>query len=241
MTVIKKNSTRDLFEKYDYSQYRSSEKTEKMLKASIEPVSMKEAVTIFNDIDKVFPTLFNFAAWGCYLKAQMVCGYLFESGIRPKKAWCIYEDHPDKNEEASLISSSESGWRYHVSTIISVRDKNEKPIEVVIDNTMFDGPVTVASWASSMAGPTKQILVTDYDSGFEDGQGCMYQPKREMKTVSHRELFDDFDRFNSFVNVRTFPNRYKSKLRVDFEKAQDGLLKAHYTKNAKVIKPRLSI
>lgn len=243
MKLTEKTNSHSLLEKYDYSGPRSQIKNKKMHNASSEPISMAKAVEIFDDISKTFNNLFNYVYAGCQVRAHLMSGYLFEKGINPSKAWWIHNLDGGERKPVNLRKIGLE-WGYHVTSAINVLShKDDKPIVVVIDPSIFDGPVTVSAWAGALGITKEDVQIKGYDESLtgNKGDGGFYSPTVPLEYLNSIKLDKDFSHYNNFTNVKTFPNRYKSKLREDFEKQQHDLCQVHHTKNAKAIRRKFSI
>jgi hypothetical protein len=84
----------------------------------------------------------------CTARAHEMCRILRRQGIRPEKVW-NYGRNFDEEENTLVVITSSVGrvaWYYHVAPVVNVRFSNGDTERMVLDPSMFDGPVTVARW-----------------------------------------------------------------------------------------------
>jgi hypothetical protein len=115
-------------------------------------VSAERAQQLFDLMAGQGDISFGFPVDGCYARAHLMVRRLQLLGYRPGKVWsfgnlcCQTSNHPK-----GFVR-----WRYHVAPTITTRLANGKLEDMVIDPSMFSGPVPVRTWASAQStSPTR--------------------------------------------------------------------------------------
>lgn len=79
---------------------------------------------------------------GCWARAHEMCRLMIAQGAHPKKIWISGNLHtPTKNNPACFVN-----WGWHVAPTLCVRTRLFRYIEEVIDPSLFNGPVSEATW-----------------------------------------------------------------------------------------------
>ena len=83
------------------------------------------------------------------------------------KAWAFAPNYPNVNSEALGVSvTGQNGqcywvtWGYHVAPTILVRSAPGEVESMVIDPSMFGGPVTPEKWVGAMNQPGATLILT---------------------------------------------------------------------------------
>jgi hypothetical protein len=111
-------------------------------------VTLEEAIVIFNAM-AVADIPFFFIRDCCTARAQKMCRLMLEDfKVRALKIWNYGNGFAsDKRTLCVKTSVDPSGkvcWTYHVAPILNVVDGTTKTL--VIDPSMFDGPVAISTW-----------------------------------------------------------------------------------------------
>lgn len=93
---------------------------------------------------------------GCWARAHEMCRLMQAAGAKPGKVW-IYGSLVVQTVNNPTCSVS---WWYHVAPTLCVRRGFFKTERMVIDPSMFPGPVTVAQWAGAQTDPNPTLVHT---------------------------------------------------------------------------------
>ncbi|HET7085441.1 MAG TPA: protein-glutamine glutaminase family protein [Rhizomicrobium sp.] len=103
---------------------------------------------------------------GCWARAHEMCRLMIASGLSPRKVWIQGSLHtPTRNNPSCFVN-----WGWHVAPTLCV----VRPLllrwpwswlwianTMVIDPSLFTGPVTVAQWKSVQGDPGATLTYTD--------------------------------------------------------------------------------
>jgi hypothetical protein len=110
-------------------------------------ITAEEARKLF-DLMAAQPDIsFRFPTDGCYARAHLMIRRMQALGYRPGKAWTFARSKRNplvcrtRNHPRGYVT-----WRYHVAPTIRVR-VDGKVSTMVIDPSMFNGPIKVRQWA----------------------------------------------------------------------------------------------
>ena len=128
---------------------------------------------------------------GCWGRAHEMCRLMIAMGLHPRKVWIsLYPlitptaNHPD----CHVV------WGWHVAPILCVRNDRlwiwhwVRPSRtMVIDPSLFHGPVTVAEWKSVQGNPAAALTYTAA-SDFKWGETDPTYAKTDQVLADHRLL-----------------------------------------------------
>lgn len=143
-------------------------------------VTPAEAVAIYDRVAALDELNF-FHMDGCFLRDYRMSAEIFDQGVVPQKAWAV----PLRIRDDLIVTypdNSRASWSYHVAPVLSVRFGTGVE-KVVLDPSLFDGPVRVAQWARVMGTDARGFAVTDYLTepvfgvgSFKDAVGDEFKP-----------------------------------------------------------------
>jgi hypothetical protein len=111
-------------------------------------VSTSEAQHVFDVMARQKDIAFRYVLDGCYARAHLMIQRMEKMGINASKAWSFPSAGSKLKTRSSLAKGGVVTWEYHVAPTINVM-VNGKATWMVIDPSMFKGPVTLAEWASA--------------------------------------------------------------------------------------------
>ena len=130
--------------------------------ALVQPeVTLQQATDIFNAM-AMADIPFFFIRDCCTARAQKMCRLMLEDfNVQARKIWNY--GHGFASDKATLCfntpaaASGQVCWRYHVAPILN----DGTPNALVIDPSMFDGPVAVSTWLQAQNDSTATQETTD--------------------------------------------------------------------------------
>lgn len=115
-------------------------------------------LTFWTNTDALAPVPFHYPPDGCYARAHLMAERLTELGIASEKVFAISTapgglqvrsdfaaDMPPGSQQQPVVQ-----WWYHVAPVIRVRDAQGNVQEMVMDPSMFPGPVRIDGWTGRM-------------------------------------------------------------------------------------------
>ena len=109
-----------------------------------------------NDRGDMVPVPYHYPLDGCYGRAEMMAQALDRAGYASEKAFVVSKRLPALNVPSSYAadvprgSVPSIGWQYHIAPVIDVTTGSGAVEKMVLDPSMFDRPVTVATWTGRM-------------------------------------------------------------------------------------------
>ena len=97
---------------------------------------------------------------GCWGRAHEMCRLLIAAGAKPRKVW-IYHS-PGNWLQASTRNHPNCyvQWSWHVAPTLCVRTGFLSKTEMVIDPSLFTGPVTKPTWKGAQGDPGASLVDT---------------------------------------------------------------------------------
>lgn len=120
------------------------------------PVSLKQALRLFDDLAAMPDMSFGYPEQGCYARAHLMCRKLEKLGVTPRKVWAFKEDK--KSFHVRFLKEGRE-WRFHVAPVISVRLPNKTARNMVMDPSIFDGPATIGEWRKAIGMKPQEIQI----------------------------------------------------------------------------------
>lgn len=108
-------------------------------------ITMDKATELFNRAMGMEDIAWGFKKDGCYARAHLMARRFEEEGIRVDKVWIKGDLY---------IPETDIRWNFHVAPVVYVKDEKNQIQKIVIDPSLFDGPVTVEEWDKKMAKNT---------------------------------------------------------------------------------------
>lgn len=127
-------------------------------------VSLEEACDIFDLLADEPDIAFGFLADGCYARAHLAHKKLVDLGLYVQKAWAFPADRIGSETPVLLASllGEKYGWYFHVAPALTVVVPDGSLQKMIIDPSMFDGPVTKKEWACAMGAPAEKVQISDF-------------------------------------------------------------------------------
>ncbi len=141
--------------------------------AQTEPLSVTEAVALFDRLANMDHLAFDWAKEGCYARAHLMCREIQDHGHMPSKAWAFERDGGKLS-----LSTPEKGiveWWYHVAPALPVQRASGEVQICVFDPAIFDGPVPLEQWSRTFGGRAEETYVAAFGVG-PDGSRSDYRP-----------------------------------------------------------------
>jgi hypothetical protein len=151
------------------------------LSDGISVVSVAKALEVFRAVARRDDIAFRYPTDGCYARAHLMGAQMLRMGLRPGKAWAFDDEALAGKSHARLVAVTNAhpkgfvSWRYHVAPVLKVRTKSGKIVTCVLDPSLHDTPVSLATWRKRMMHPrvdfTPRLDVTAWGVGPKDGEG----------------------------------------------------------------------
>jgi hypothetical protein len=139
------------------------------------PLTLEQAVRLFERMKSQEHIPFVYAREYCFARAHEMYRLITELGIEARKVWTISPNYgtekawdendrvnPDGAINVEHRAQGRIDWVYHVAPTVSVMTA-DGPVRMVIDPSMFKGPVPESEWKAP-------------DARFEETSGRYYMP-----------------------------------------------------------------
>jgi hypothetical protein len=123
------------------------------------PVTLERAVEIFDTLAAMKDIAFNYPEEGCFARAHLMLRRMFDMGETPKKAWAFEKQGGDLL--VKLPDGHEIIWWAHVAAALPVIMPDGTVQDLVIDPSLFKGPVTLKNWGAVMGVPDYNLMFAD--------------------------------------------------------------------------------
>ncbi len=129
------------------------------------PLSLERAVALFGELRSQQHIPFDFPQSYCSARAHEMRRLMAEQGIECRKVFF----HPTVGHSigAEHPVHGTITWSYHVAPTVAVQTPQGVVVRMVVDPSLFDGPVTIEQWRAVMSCPSAQLVETP---------GEVYQP-----------------------------------------------------------------
>lgn len=131
--------------------------------AHTEPLSITEAIALFDHLANMDHLAFDWAKEGRYARAHLECREMQNLRHLPSKAWA-FEDET----RGLTLCTPEMGqvqWWYHVAPALPVRLSSGEIQICVFDPAIYDGPVALDQWASMIGAKAENTCVSSFGVG----------------------------------------------------------------------------
>jgi hypothetical protein len=162
----------------------------------ISVVNYQKALQVFKAVAARADIAFRYPTDGCYARAHLMGVQMQVMGLKPGKAWAFDDEagKPGSKTPARLIALTDAhpkgfvSWWYHVAPALKVRKSDGTVVTAVIDPSLHDKPVSLATWKKRMMHPkvgfTPRMDVTvwglaPYDASGKRMPGKGYSPGGE--------------------------------------------------------------
>lgn len=125
---------------YSPDGYKKSKEIRGVSKRSI---SAKKAQEIFDKARARKDIAWNYTFDGCYARAHLMARMFEEEGIHVDKAWL-------RGSLQVPGESAQTKWQYHVAPLVYVDDGKGGVVEMIIDPSISETPLSAKDWAAKM-------------------------------------------------------------------------------------------
>jgi Glutaminase len=131
---------------------------------------------------------FNYPDDGCWARAHEMCRLMIAAGITPNKVWIFgnLRAASQNNPNCQVL------WGWHVAPTLSVGAET-----YVIDPSLFNGPVTQATWAGVQGDPNR-VLIPSPASTFWRNQN----PASAITDPAYTQTNTELTRYRNTLRVR---------------------------------------
>jgi len=136
-------------------------------------ITEAEANKLFKELASQKHIPFDFPDDCCYSRAHEMCRIMNEKGVKCGKAWNYSHDYPGGDGLKAVTPNHPDGYvnvRYHVAPTVKVHSGDGKTMDMVMDPSLFDKPVTVDEWRKRQQDDKSKIETTD-DKPYFRGPG----------------------------------------------------------------------
>lgn len=165
----------------------------------VSSLSPEELQLLFRILAQRMEIPFNNTNDGCFARAHYMSILMDRLGITSLKAFALVQD-TDKYRLSvpnPRNPDQQVHWNYHVAPVIMMRNHNEGLIPMVLDPSLFDGPVPLSEWHDYMS--------------LRNQNNARYLQRHESRQTRLRVGEEDLD----WANTETFPlaitNRFTYK------------------------------
>jgi Glutaminase len=116
--------------------------------STVATVSMDDAVKVFKKMAAQKDIAFHYVADGCFARAHLMIQRMEKMGIPASRVWSLPKNNGKLVAKTPFMKKGSVEWTYHVAPVIPVMNSG-KTDYMVIDPSMFNGPVSVHKWAAA--------------------------------------------------------------------------------------------
>ncbi len=190
--------------------------------ASTPPLSVTEAVALFDHLANMDHLAFDWPKDGCYARTHLMCREMQALGHVPSKAWAFEAD----DAPLQFVGGNDVryNWWYHVAAALPVCMPDGGVTVCVFDPSIYDGPVPVAQWASGIRARPEKTCVAAFGEGAfgsvydyrpMDGREDFYAPGEMTGAQTDERAQEAVLKNNAIVRQYGVPPRivYSAELR----------------------------
>jgi hypothetical protein len=156
-----------------------------------EVVSVKKAHEVFAWMARQKDIAYRYPRDGCYARAHLMIQRMEKQGFKAFKVWSF----PGNGEKLQVQTANHPtgvvDWKYHVAPILRVRLSNGEQAWAVIDPSLFNGPVRIATWKNKQKraeGSEMYVTLTRLGQSPKDPSGTRlpgsgYWPGRDPQDL----------------------------------------------------------
>ncbi|HYD18139.1 MAG TPA: protein-glutamine glutaminase family protein [Patescibacteria group bacterium] len=127
-----------------------------------QPVTLQQAIEIFDRIAAMKDLGFDAPHEGCFARAHLSLRRMFGMGLTPKKAWAF--EPSGGSLKVRLEDGRKAVWWAHVAPALPVRMPDGRVTDLVLDPSLFDGPVSLKEWGRAMEAKDDQLMFAEAGS-----------------------------------------------------------------------------
>lgn len=172
-------------------------------------ISCVEAVEAFDQLANMRNIAYGYTDDGCYARAHLMCRRLIDMDIIPEKAWAF--ETKDRELVVHYPNGKEQTWWFHVAPVVEVDMLNGTTAKMVLDPSMFDGPVGVRQWTDRMGAEMSQVSIVPAGSAPEKYKGD-YTPFHRTNFSTDRKaekVMRDYCRLQDTVKPSVFMSAFR--------------------------------
>ena len=176
-----------------------------------EVISCVDAVEAFDKLAGMRNIAYGYTDDGCYARAHLMCRQLVDMDIVPEKAWAF--ETKDRELVVNYPNGKEQTWWFHVAPVVNVDMLNGTTAKMVLDPSMFDGPVGLRQWADKMQADLSQVDVVSCGASPESYKGD-YTPfhRTNFSTDKKAEkIMRDYCSLQDTVKPSVFMSAFRRK------------------------------
>jgi hypothetical protein len=132
------------------------------------PLTAAQAQALFDEMAGQTHIPFNWPADGCFARAHEMRRLMAEKGIEAHKYW--NHASPGKHLEVTGTSIGTVLWGWHVAPAVMVQGPHG-PQPMMIDPSLFPGPVTPQEWAAKQGDPRSILQPADGETYKRNKEG----------------------------------------------------------------------
>jgi hypothetical protein len=122
------------------------------------PLSLEQAIAVFDQLADMEDIAFGYADDGCHARAHLMCRKMQEMGLTPQKAWAF-----EGTDRLTVgINGRKLRWYFHVAPTLSVQMPDGMVRDMVIDPSLFDGPVSLKEWGDIMKAHPEKLQIVPF-------------------------------------------------------------------------------
>lgn len=123
-------------------------------------VSFERALELFDELADMGDIAFGYTGDGCYARAHIMCVRLMDMGLQPQKAWAFENE---KGQPLTVImADKKTEWWFHVAPTLAVQMPDQTIQNMVLDPSLFDGPVSLGEWGKIMQAEPDNLQVARF-------------------------------------------------------------------------------
>ena len=152
-------------------------------------------LTFFNDAGEETPIPFHYPADGCYARAHLMAERLTSMGYASQKKFVMSTKSggltikSDYSDDAPIGQTATTTWWYHVAPIIPVKKADNSIVDMVMDPSLSDHPITVSEWTGLMRSDSFSEMPLDDIKGYLDTHSNMYPVDENVTYSADRSTF----------------------------------------------------
>ncbi len=123
-------------------------------------MDLEKAIMLFDEIADIPNMPHGYLDTGCYERSVIITDLLAEAGYTPKRVWLERDNVPEMLEFESP-DNRKIKWSFHVAPLLEVKAENGQMRNMVLDPSMFNGPVSLGEWVSNIKGE-KRVQILPY-------------------------------------------------------------------------------
>ena len=177
-------------------------------------LSASQAMNVFDKLSKAKHINFEYLKDGCFARAHLMCEWLFDKGLTPKKAWAF------QGKEMLKVKFNHVSfkWGYHVAVALDVEFENKKIENMIFDPGLFDAPVAVKTWRRLIGAHLNRIEVVPWKAS-PKGYSGDYTPTSNTNWKTTNKALDLMAEYSEKFKVKGKRKKMRSNFYLLRERA----------------------